>query len=128
MEPTTNQQQHKDVANLSNNNVMELNNLTSVYKMTRSNHSSGTGSTVSLDAEMNIHGSDKTLNNCPPAYQTLEIDDELINLLTLNNHKVGMNHHKPKNYMRVLPMQSRQAEEQETCDKSFLLGFKDHKI
>ena len=105
----------------ANNNVIELNDLASLCKMSRSNHSSKTSSTVSLDAEMNISGSTKTLNSSP--YPTMEIDNELINILTLNNHRAGKYQNKPKNYMRILPpMSSRAVEEQDTCDKSALLG------
>lgn len=93
--------------------------------MSRSNHSSitgssVTGSSVSLDTEMNISASAKTLNTCTAA---LEIDNELINILTLNNHRVGKSHNKPKNYMRILPpSHPRAVDEPETSDKSALLG------
>ncbi|XP_067931824.1 speract receptor-like isoform X2 [Watersipora subatra] len=103
-----------------NNNVMELNDLESLCKMSCSNHSSITGSTVSLDEEMNISGSTKTLNNCLPS---LELDNEIINLLTLNNHRANKNTNKLKNYMRILPpAQQRPVDEPDTSDTSALLG------
>lgn len=103
-----------------NNNVIELNDLTSACKMSRSNHSSITSSIASLEAQMNISGSTKTLNySCP----SLEIDNELINLLTLNNHRAGKSLNRPKNYLRILPPAPTKAvEELESSDKSALLG------
>ena len=105
----------------TNNNVIELNDLASLCQMAGSNHSSIASSMISLDDEMNIRASTKTLNSCP--FPTMEIDNELINILTLNNHRAGKTQNKPKNHMKLSPAgQMKIVEEQVTCDKSALLG------
>lgn len=111
---------HRVIDASSNNNIIELNDLTSLCTLSQSNHSSGTGSTVSLNGDMNINGSTKILNGDP----TLGLDEELLNILTLNNHKVGKNCHRSKHYMNILPPMhtQRSLEERDTSDKCALLG------
>lgn len=102
----------------------ELNDLAMEYEMPYSNHSSSAGSMASLDTEMNINGSTKMLNTCPASLPYLEIDEECINLLSLNNHKVGVNAHRQKNYMRILPTTPPKfVDEHESCDKLLLIDM-----
>lgn len=88
----------------------------------RSNQSSGTSSTVSLDS-VNINGSVNTLNSQhTPAHTAIDIEldeDELSDLLTLVNVRKGSGQHRPKMHMRTLPaIQPEVREEQEVTDES----------
>ena len=114
--------------NVTCNNNQPLNDLKSICSLSQS---SSNGSSVSLDVEMNITGSSKSLDlpasndrRDMPVFHTLEIDKELENLLSLNKLKAGKTQHRPKSYLKILPAAPpyKCVDDQLVTDKSALLG------